>query len=248
MLFTVIVALALSRTRSLRDLVFFAFCAASGFLILRQNFQGAGILTLYAGAAVAAEMLVRAGRSSESERNWSVCAASPLLLLCLLLPTIVHYAVALGLHAAVASDRSGEKVGLPGFEGVRLVNLLSRSEYDSSATYLATLQDGALALSDLDGQPSHVFVLDFVNPFSAGMKVEPARGDSSWQHWERNFDSSHFVPAEKLFQDVRIVMEPKRPVEEHTAKGLREIYGEFLDARFDLVRETEYWKLYLQRS
>jgi hypothetical protein len=108
------------------------------------------------------------------------------------------------------------------------------------------LQDGARALAALNGEAGGVFVLDFVNPFSAGLGLPPAR-DSSWQHWERNFDATNFLPPEQLFRDVRIVMEPKWPAEDYTARGLREVYGGYLDETFALAHETEYWKLYVDR-
>jgi hypothetical protein len=244
-LFALIAGLALYRTRSVRDLLFFGFCAVAGFMLVRQNFQGWGVITLHAGAAVAAERLLRA--EAVAARRWAAGAASPLLLLGLLLPTIVHCTLALGLHAALAGARSGQDFGLPNFAGLRLANLLSPGDYQPSAKYLETLQDGARALSALDEGARGVFVLDFINPFSAGMGLKPPRGDSSWQHWERNFDAAHHLPPEQLFRDVSIVMEPKWPAEEYTARGLREVYGGYLDENFALAHESEYWKLYVGR-
>jgi hypothetical protein len=246
-LFAFMAALAWWQRRSLRDLLFFGFCAVTGFLLVRQNFQGWGIITLHAGAVVAAEMLLRADPAL-SLRRWSAAAAAPVLLMILLLPTIVHCAMALGLHAALASTRTGDDFGLPKFAGLRLVNLLSPGDYAPSAKYLETLQDGARALSEIGSDSGRVFVLDFINPFSAGLGLKPARNDSSWQHWERNFDETHFVPPEQLFRDVRIVMDPKWPVEEYTTNGLRQVYGAYLAENFDLVRESEYWRLYVARE
>ena len=217
-------------------------------MIVRQNFQGWGIITLHAGAAVAAETLLRSGGMLFNGRRWSAAAAAPLLLLVLILPTTVHCAMALSLHATLAGARAGQDFGLPKFEGIRLAYLLSPGDYVPSAKYLLTLQDGARALSEIEPNPSRVFVLDFINPFSAGLGLKPTHGDSSWQHWERNFDETHFVPPEQLFQDVRIVMEPKWPVEDYTTNGLREVYGDYLAANFEPVHETEYWKLYLARE
>jgi hypothetical protein len=171
-----------------------------------------------------------------------------MLLLILLLPTTIHCAMALGLHATLASTRTGEEFGLPKFAGLRLANLLTPGDYAPSAKYLATLQDGARALSEIEPNPGRVFVLDFINPFSAGLGLTPARGDSSWQHWERNFDETHFVPPEDLLQDVRIVMDPKWPVEEYTTNGLRLVYDAYLAENFDLARETEYWRVYVGRE
>src|SRR3712207_5943855 len=52
--FGIFVALALRRTRRVRDALFFGFCAGAGFVLIAQNFQHWGIVTLGAGAAVAA--------------------------------------------------------------------------------------------------------------------------------------------------------------------------------------------------
>jgi hypothetical protein len=246
-LFSLIAGIALWRMGRFRDLLFYGFCAVAGYLLIRQNFQNWGIITLHAGAVVAAETLVRSEGSSLEGRRW-IAAGAPLLLLVLILPTTIHCAISLGLHAALATTRAGEDFGLPKFDRVRLANLLTPGDYIPSAKYLATLKDGAQALTRLDEPPSRVFVLDFVTPFSAGLGLEPPRHDSSWQHWERNFDDTHFVPPEQLFRDVRIVMEPKWPVEDYTYMGLKKVYGPYLVQNFEPVRETEYWTVYVRRD
>jgi hypothetical protein len=95
--------LALRLTRSLRDAMFYGFCAVTGFLIINQNFQAWGIVTLHAAAAVAAETILR-NEDGEvvdpGERRWSLSAGAKLLFLALVLPTIVHCAAALGLHTS----------------------------------------------------------------------------------------------------------------------------------------------------
>jgi hypothetical protein len=242
-LFGILAALALWRTRSFRDALFYGFCAVSGLLIIIQNSQPWGIITLHAGALVAAETLMRSQGPTLSHRRWS--AAAPLLVLALVLPTIVHCATTLGLHAALAATRSGEAFGLPRFDRIRLAKLWSPFDYEFSARYVASLRDGAAALSGLAPEPSHVLVLDFVNPFSAGLGLAPPRGDSSWLHWGRNLDATRFMPPEQLFRDVRIVMEPTWGI---NAVPLRDLYGPYLAANFDLIRETSGWKVHVSRT
>jgi hypothetical protein len=75
-LFALIAGLALWRTRSFRDLLFFGFCAVAGFMIVRQNFQGWGVLTLHAGAAVAVEMLLRSQPITDRRRPAVAASAS----------------------------------------------------------------------------------------------------------------------------------------------------------------------------
>ena len=221
-------------------MLFYGFCAVAGLLIIIQNSQPWGIITLHAGAVVAAETLMRSRRSPSDEWRWSV---APVLVLALLLPTIVHCTTAL-LHVALAATKSGEDFGLPGFDRIRLVRLWSPFDYEFSARYVASLREGAAVLSRLDPKPGHVAVLDFVNPFSAGLGLEPPRGDTSWLHWGRNVDATRFMPPEQLFRDVRIVMEPTWGV---NTEPLRNLYGPYIAANFDLVRETQGWRVHLSR-
>ena len=65
------------------------------------------------------------------------------------------------------------------------------------------------------------------------------------------------MPPDELLQDVRIVMEPKLtstefpPEQPNSARGiggLRQVYGTYIATYFDLVRETEHWRLHLRRQ
>jgi hypothetical protein len=242
-LFGLVAGLGLHRRRSFRDVLFYGFCAVAGLLIMIQNSQPWGIITLHAGAVVAAETIMRSRDRSTMEWRWPV-AAAPLLVLALIAPTIVHCALALGLHAGLAATRSGEAFGLPGFERIRLAKLWSPFDYEFSARYVASMRDGAEALARLEPCASHVVVLDFVTPFSAGLGLVPPSGDSSWMHWGRNLDAAHFISPEELFRDVRIVMEPTWGI---NPDPLRDLYGPYLAANFDLVGETEGWRVHLSR-
>jgi hypothetical protein len=256
-LFALVAGLAVWRTRSPRDLLFFLFCAVFGFLIINQNLQTWGIISLYAGAAVAAERLARTEDTATSER-WPVGLGAPLFLLALVLPTTVHCALALGMHAALAGARGGQEAGLPAMQNIRLVHLWTWGEHESASRYLSALRDGAAALQALDPAPRHVFVLDIANPFSAGLGLEPARGDTHWLLWGRTLDADHVVPPEQLLAGVRTVMEPKpalaaqqpltEPASARAIEGLRQIYGPYIAAHFDLVGETERWKVYRRRE
>jgi len=248
-LFVLFVGLALWRTRSMRDLIFYGFCALSGLMIINQNFQTWGIITLSAAAVVAAETLARSDLARRDEaKAWSTSPAAYLLLLAFVLPTIVHCSIALGLHAGLASTRRSGDFALPNLDRIRLVDLWTTGDHNFFATYAATLQDGAHALGNLDSRPGPVVVLDFVNPYSAGLGLPPPTGDSSWHHFGRTFDLTHYPPVEKVFGNARLVMEPKWPVERSTYDGLREVYGAHLADQFELVQETEHWKIYRARD
>lgn len=246
--FALFVALALWRTRSIRDFLFYGFCAGSGFMLIMQNFQIWGIITLPAGAAVAAELLARSAPASANRKAPALAAGTQLLLLAFILPSGAHHAATLGLHAALASTSQGQAVPLPKFDRIRLVQLWTEDNYPVFSRYLESLGDGARALSALGSEAGRIHVLDFVGPFSAGLGLAPPRGDSTWHHWGRTINEHHHLPPETLFQNVHVVMEPKWPVEFTTAEGLRQIYAGYLSDHYDLEEETKDWKVYVLRE
>ena len=257
-LLSLFAGLALWRTRSLRDVLFYAFCAVTGFLVINQNFQAWGIITIHAAAAVAAETILRSSDEAPEPigRSWSVTAGAKLLFLALVLPTIVHCTIALGLHAAVASMRFGDAVALAPLDRIRLVNLWTWSDHEVATKYLSAVQDGAAALSSLDPRPSRICVLDVANPFSASLGVEPPRGDSSWLLLGRTISATNFVPPDRLLADVQVVMQPKTLEDPAGAKESKEVggetlqilYGPYIAAHFEPVRETEHWIIHLKRQ
>jgi hypothetical protein len=248
LIFTVLAGFALWRTRSFRDLLFYGFCAASGYAVLNQNFQGWGMITLFAGAAVAAERLVRADANTGDQKLRHAGLAAWLLLLAFLLPTLVTCGLALGLHTVLAARGAGDDFALPNFEGVRLVNVWSPSDHFFSSNYINSLRNGAAALAEFAPGEGGVFVLDFVSPFSAGLGLQPPEGDSSWQHIGRTFNDQVFLPPEELFSGVRIIMDPKYPVERFTTDGLRRAYLPYIQQNFDLIGENVDWWVYRAKT
>jgi hypothetical protein len=247
-LFALFAAFALWRTRSIRDFLFYGFCAGSGFMLIMQNFQTGGIATLPVGAAVAAELLARTTPESTGRKTPALAMGTQLLMLAFVLPSSIHHAATLGLHTALASTSQGQAVPLPRFDRVRLVQLWTEDNYPVFSRYLESLDDGARALSALGEEAGRVHVLDFVGPFSAGLGLTPPRGDSTWHHWGRTINEHHHLPPETLFQDVRVVMQPKWPVEFATAEGLRQIYSGYLSDHYDLEEETKDWKVFVLRE
>jgi hypothetical protein len=248
LLFAVLAGLALrARGRRVRDALFFAFCAGPGLLVMNQNSQPWGILTLHAGAVVAAALILR-GRREEPRAPvlaGSLAGGAPLLVLAILLPTILQGFTALSLHAALASARSGEETGLPNLKGVAFAELWTPLDAEFSRRYLASLKDGAEVLASLEPPARRVTALDFASPFSAGMGLEPPRGDSSWLHWNRNVDAEHHVPPESLLRGAEVVMLPKWGV---NPGPLREVYGPHVAERFEPAAESQDWTVLVRRS
>ena len=247
-LFAIVALLALRRVGSIRDFLFFGFCAGSGYLLIMQNFQVTGIVTLVSGAAVAVETLARADQPAADGRRWSLTAGAQLLLLAFVLPASIHNAAALGLHTALAGAKQGLPAPMPNFDRVRLAQLWTEGDYPVFSRYFASLEDGVRALEGLERPVDRVLVLDFVGPFSAGLGLKPPHGDSTWHHWGRTVNEENYLPAETLMRDVQVVMEPKWPVEFATADGLRRLYADYLAENFELAQETADWKVYVPRE
>ncbi|KLK94502.1 hypothetical protein AA309_03230 [Microvirga vignae] len=253
-LLTIFAGLALARTRSMRDGLFYLFCALAGFLIINQNFQVWGIIILHAASAVAAETILRfedKDVANPIERHWSIRGGTKLLFLALVLPTIVHCTAALGLHMISASIRAGQSIALPHLEQVRVANLWTWGEYDTAHLYLTTLRDGAKLLSEMNMDDEKIFVLDLANPFPMILNTPPPKGDMPWLQWERTLNTSAFIPAGTLMTDVTIMMEPK-PIGDATqpepdSEGLKALYGSYIADHFEIARETDHWKVYRRR-
>lgn len=254
-LVTLFAALALRYTRSIRDALFYGACGMVGFLLVNQNFQAWGIITLHAAAAVAAETILRHAdrplRAGDAQR-WSGAAGAKLLFIALVLPTIAHCTLALGLHAAAAIARAGDPLPLA-LDRVRFANLWTWGDHDAGLDELSALRDGAAALRALDPPPERVVVLDLANPFSAGLGLRPPQGDAPWLQWERTVGTSASWPGESLLAGARVVMEPNPPPGSDAATALQAgrspaaIYRPILTEQFEVVRETDRWTVHRRK-
>jgi hypothetical protein len=255
-LLTLIAGIALWCRPRVRDFLFYAFCAVSGFLLINQNFQAWGIIIIHAAAAVAAEKILRASPDTaveRAQRRWSVGAGAQLLFLALVLPTIIHCALALGLHAAAASTRSGEEIALPNVADVRLVNLWTWGDHDAAREYITKVREGVDLLASLDSEPAGVLVLDTANPFSVALGLQPPAGGSAWLQWERSVNATHFISAEVLLAGVTVIMEPKGSTPDTatappdtSSNSLPYLYTPYIAAHYNVAHETEHWRVHVQ--
>ncbi|HEY8381276.1 MAG TPA: hypothetical protein VIL09_03900 [Microvirga sp.] len=241
-LFGIVAGLALWRHPSWRDVLFYGFCAGVGLVIMAQNSQPWGIITIHAGAAVAAERLLR--EEELRDEAWALARGVPLVLLALVLPTAVHCFMALSLHAGLAAARSGEPFPMPGYGEVRLALLWEPGDHAFSSAYLASLRDGAALLQNVD-RAGEVSVLDFVNPFSAGLGLPPPRGDNAWLHWGRNVNAEHHLSGGDLLGGVRLLMVPKWGINN---LPLAELYADTIRDQFEPHAESASWTVHRRRG
>ncbi|MXQ11452.1 hypothetical protein [Microvirga makkahensis] len=246
-LLAIFALLVLWRTRSLPDLLFFGFCTLPGLMIQSQNSQPWGILTIHAGAAAAAQMLLHlpAHPPGRGAKLAVFGSGSPLLLMALILPTLLHCAMALGFHTTLALAKAGQAFDLPRFGEIRLISPWLSRERTMMHAYLASIEEGARGLKSLPEKPVKVSVLDFSNPFSAGLDLPPPRGDSAWLHWGRNINEVHFTHPGKLLADVEILMLPTWGINNIP---LRTLYQTHIDSAFELLLENEGWAIYRRKN
>jgi hypothetical protein len=197
---------------------------------------------------VAAERLVRTMTTEDVLARFSAPGAAPLFVLALLLPTIVHCTAALALSTVLSTARAGDGFGLRGYDGLRIAHVWNVGDALANGRYLETLRSGAALVAELDPPPRGVFTLDFVNPFTSITGLAPPRGDTAWQHWGRNVNEYAYVPPEVMLGAVDVVMEPKVAIEVITGDNLRKLYASYLEEQFEVVRETDDWRLHRRRA
>jgi hypothetical protein len=110
--------------------------------------------------------------------------------------------------------------------------------------YLWTIADGAAALRAHPELAGPVFTFDLANPFNAVLKRPPPEGDSSWNHYGRTFNEKTFPSPDVALRTVKVIMDPKDPVEIYSEVYLKKNYQTYLDAHFRPALETTYWRIY----
>lgn len=239
--FCLIAGLALWHTRSVRDFLFYGFCAGAGLALVIQNFQDHGIVILLVGAAVAAEQLARNWHHHLSPPFDIAARGSWLVAVVLMLPVGLASGAALGLHAAMALGGAGTNLNLPNARGLRLAETINEWDYELYRSYADSLEAGADLLRSLDAPVNKVLVIDFASPFTSLMGLEAPESGTAWMHDGRNFDADFHFPPDEFLRDVEVVMIPKKPIAGSTTDLMQRIYGDYFDRNFEPVRDTEEW-------
>ena len=247
-IFLVFVGLAIWVRPRVSDFLFYGFCACAGFALINQNFQITGIVTMFVGAAVAAEIIQRRLPSTASPGMTTLLRGAPFAVIVLLLPIGLSSAAAIGVHATVAATKGGVHLGTPNGKDLRIVNILDPGQFRFYRQYGETLETGAALLAAIDAPSSRVLVMDFVSPFSSLVGLQPPEGGAAWMHDNRNFDLDFHLPAEEMLDGVDIVMVPKKPAAEGTTEKMLVIYAPYLKEHFELARATKHWSLYKRRE
>lgn len=247
-MFGCLAVLALWQNGRFQDALFYAFCACAGYALLIQNFQVRGVVTLLAGGVVAAEHLARQWRQGLPLVPDMVTRGGALVVCVLMLPIGLSSGAALGLHAAMIGTGAGITLDTPNGQDIRLVNTLDQGQFNFYATYADSLEQGVALLEALDDPASKVLVMDFVSPMTSLAGLDPPQGGSAWMHDGRNFDADSHFTAEELLDGVDMVMIPKKPIATSVTELMQEIYGPYLEAHFQPVRNTSQWRVYQRQE
>jgi hypothetical protein len=245
--FVIVAAIAGFALGDRRWLLLLGFCGATGLVIQNQNFQISGIATLALGAAVVAEAIARQDDSRRRSHRPLLIAAFAMFLV-LAGPMIFDRGLALATHVVVASTSPAQRFELPRFDRIVLSDAGTASDAAYTAAYVKTLDEGARLIRDRSPQSASIAVLDFVNPFSAGLGAPAPRGDYSVSQFGRTFDMKHHLPAEVVLGDARVVMEPKWALDPPGLEAFLKLYAAYLAANFEWRGETESWRIYLRRD
>lgn len=239
--FCLIAGLALWRTRSVSDFLFYMFCAGAGLALVIQNFQNHGIITLLIGVAVAAEQLAR-GWPHHLPRPFDIAVRGGwLVAVVLMLPVGLASGAALGLHAAMAMSGAGTSLDLPNARGLRIAETINPWDYKLYRSYADSLEAGASLLQSLDDPVKKVLVIDFASPFTSLMGLEAPESGTAWMHDGRNFNADFHFPPDEFLHGVEVVMIPKKPIAGSTTDLMLEIYDDHFEQYFEQIRDTQEW-------
>ncbi len=249
-LFAPLFAFALRRRVLAVDLLFLAFCAAAGLLIVWQNAQVNGLATLWAGVFA---LLDRPREPAGPGRT------DPALVLPAGLVYAGYGALALApvLVAAAQADIGAFRApppllaSVPAFAQIRFaappeVKRLHLTGLVYGDDYARAVNDGlALLAACPAGRPLAVF--DMFDPFTEAQARAPNHG-WSWRHFGHAFSLAHHPQAEPEFRGVDCIMIPATPANPDTTAALMTLYRPYLDAHFAAERRSSGWTLRLRTA
>lgn len=274
--FLMVIGLAVARSVALPALLLSLVMAGAGLLLVIQNHQGVGMMTLVPAVIVAAVAPPRAGHVGKGMQ----AVASLLLVATLALPPaalaiqsiLMHSLMALRggdsreyvaeIDGFMAQEVSRPASGETGFDTIRQAYRAGAADLDmlklmrggalrqvlAQPEYLWTLEDGARLLREDPRLAGKVFTLDMANPLNALAGRSAPRGLDSWYHAGRTFNGETHRTPEEVFADVDVILVPKAPVDPASHALLARLYGGYIDRHYDPVATSDYWRAYAQKE
>jgi hypothetical protein len=272
--FALLVIVGFLRGVSWGTLLLVLYAGAAGLLIVNQNALTVGIIN-FIPAGILCVLAPSGGNEADAPPMTAVGAA---LIAVLAMPLGVTLGLSLLYQSMMASKMGGSgpyqaqldglwareghlSISEPPLSALRaayragvadlpMLNVARHANLRMSfgqSEYLQTVLDGIQLLNNPEYQGS-VFVLDMANPFNAALDRKAPLGVEAWNHLGRTFTKDIYRPAEQLFADVDLVLDPKMPTELGTNGALHKVYDAFLKRNFYQVAESDYWRLFKRRQ
>jgi hypothetical protein len=112
--------------------------------------------------------------------------------------------------------------------------------------YLREVSDAVNVLrKEFGDSPPPMRTLDFADPFPALLKAPPAPGGYIALHYLRTISTKSYVPAERYFDGIRLVLVPNCYLFELNPE-LVALYAPYLDKNFQPRRITNCWSAYVR--
>jgi hypothetical protein len=126
----------------------------------------------------------------------------------------------------------------------KVARRISESEKYPPGEYRQILQSGINLLKNNMTETDRVFAWDYTNPFPFILVKASPKNNLIWWHLGKSFSPDFPLESSVIFEDVTLVMVPKRNLDPTTANVMFEKYGDYLKEHFALVEESNLWKLY----
>ena len=110
------------------------------------------------------------------------------------------------------------------------------------------LDDGLALLRKYRRAGDTVMCLDFTNPFSYSLGMQPAPGGTTVLQYPAIFSDRSHLAGQYLFGMAKLVMVPKHFSDGSLEQNLDRIYGRYLHSQFVEVGESRQWTVYRQKS
>jgi len=150
------------------------------------------------------------------------------------------------LTQSVQSQRIAPDTAFAG-TGLQDLNLTAAADSPPIAERARVLE-GIAALRTVGAdapEAGAILALNFSNPFPAALGTASPTGSPIWLHAKRSFDQRVHIPPTQLFAGVDYVLRAK---DEPNAALLWEIYGPYVQSRFEQTQELERWTLYTRTA
>lgn len=246
-LLAVIAGLVLYRQWSPRSLAFFLLCALGGLWLISLNVQRWGIISIHAGAVVAAELLLREMDERPERGFGSVVNPGGIMLyaLAFLLPTILHCALAYVLHVGSAMTRAGEPLTLPRLEQVRIADLWTGRDFGAAKRSQEIYRQGLELLSGSPQPVRQVAVPGSADPFSLALDLIPADPGPAGLRPHAIADPRLYLPpVEVVEKSDAVLLRRKGPA----AAEIAATYDALFSRGFVRAGENEQWLLLRKAS